>query len=148
MEWRRLPMLAARLRSGDRLEKGHNSMNRRLFCQSAVALGVAAATAAGRELGSALQAGRQGGGNGLFTPLELRGVTLRNRIAMSPMCMYSSEDGFANDWHLAHHAARALGGARPPRYRHRAAPARSSSRSRWRSDSTGTGGCPPRIACG
>ena len=30
---------------------------------------------------------------------------------MSPMCQYSSEDGFANDWHLAHHAARAVGGA-------------------------------------
>ncbi len=47
----------------------------------------------------------------LFSPLEIRGVTLRNRIAMSPMCMYSSEDGFANEWHFAHHAARAVGGA-------------------------------------
>jgi 2,4-dienoyl-CoA reductase-like NADH-dependent reductase (Old Yellow Enzyme family) len=47
----------------------------------------------------------------LFTPLELRGVTLRNRIAMSPMCQYSSEDGFATDWHLVHHGARAVGGA-------------------------------------
>lgn len=46
----------------------------------------------------------------LFSPLELRGVTLPNRIAMSPMCMYSSEDGYANDWHFAHHAARAVGG--------------------------------------
>jgi 2,4-dienoyl-CoA reductase-like NADH-dependent reductase (Old Yellow Enzyme family) len=86
-------------------------MNRRLFCQSAVAAGLAAATAAGRELGSVLQAGSQGGSTTLFTPLQLRGVTLRNRIAMSPMCMYSSEDGFATDWHLAHHAARAVGGA-------------------------------------
>lgn len=48
---------------------------------------------------------------GLFTPLELRGVRLRNRIAMSPMCQYSSEDGFATDWHLVHHGARAVGGA-------------------------------------
>ena len=47
----------------------------------------------------------------MFSPLEIRGVTLRNRIAMSPMCQYSSEDGFATDWHLAHHAARAVGGA-------------------------------------
>ncbi|MHC5114716.1 MAG: NADH:flavin oxidoreductase/NADH oxidase [Planctomycetota bacterium] len=47
----------------------------------------------------------------LFTPLELRGVTLRNRIVLSPMCQYSSEDGFADDWHLAHYGARAVGGA-------------------------------------
>lgn len=47
----------------------------------------------------------------LFTPLVLRGVTLRNRIAMSPMCMYSAgEDGIATDFHLAHLAARATGG--------------------------------------
>jgi len=47
----------------------------------------------------------------LFTPLELRGVTLRNRIAMSPMCQYSCEDGFATDWHLVHLGTRAVGGA-------------------------------------
>lgn len=47
----------------------------------------------------------------LFSPLEIRGVTLPNRIAMSPMCQYSSEDGFANEWHLVHHGARAVGGA-------------------------------------
>ncbi|MGZ3461383.1 MAG: NADH:flavin oxidoreductase/NADH oxidase, partial [Archangium sp.] len=47
----------------------------------------------------------------LFTPLQLRGVTLKNRIAVSPMCQYSSEDGFANDWHLVHLGARAVGGA-------------------------------------
>jgi 2,4-dienoyl-CoA reductase-like NADH-dependent reductase (Old Yellow Enzyme family) len=47
----------------------------------------------------------------LFSPLTLRGVTLRNRIAVSPMCQYSAEDGFANDWHFAHLSARALGGA-------------------------------------
>ena len=46
----------------------------------------------------------------LFTPLQLRGVTIPNRIAMSPMCQYSSIDGFANHWHLAHHGARAVGG--------------------------------------
>ena len=45
----------------------------------------------------------------LFSPLTLRGVTLRNRIAMSPMCMYSAgEDGIATDFHLAHLAARAM----------------------------------------
>lgn len=47
----------------------------------------------------------------LFEPLSLRGVTLRNRIAVSPMCQYSSVDGFANDWHLVHLGARAQGGA-------------------------------------
>src|SRR5580692_6538298 len=47
----------------------------------------------------------------LFTPLTIRGVTFRNRIAVSPMCQYSSEDGFANDWHLVHLGSRAVGGA-------------------------------------
>src|SRR5271168_2480756 len=47
----------------------------------------------------------------LFDPLTLRGVTIRNRIAVSPMCEYSSEDGFANDWHLVHLGSRAVGGA-------------------------------------
>jgi 2,4-dienoyl-CoA reductase-like NADH-dependent reductase (Old Yellow Enzyme family) len=48
---------------------------------------------------------------GLFAPLTIRGVTLPNRIAVSPMCEYSSEDGFANDWHLVHLGSRAVGGA-------------------------------------
>src|SRR6478672_13851320 len=47
----------------------------------------------------------------LFEPLPVRGVTLKNRIACSPMCQYSSEDGFANDWHLVHLGSRAVGGA-------------------------------------
>jgi 2,4-dienoyl-CoA reductase-like NADH-dependent reductase (Old Yellow Enzyme family) len=47
----------------------------------------------------------------LFTPLELRGETLRNRICVSPMCQYSSVDGFANDWHLVHLGQFAAGGA-------------------------------------
>jgi 2,4-dienoyl-CoA reductase-like NADH-dependent reductase (Old Yellow Enzyme family) len=47
----------------------------------------------------------------LFTPLPLRGVTLRNRILVSPMCQYSSADGFATDWHLVHLGSRAIGGA-------------------------------------
>src|SRR5215510_7561480 len=47
----------------------------------------------------------------LFSPLRLRDVTLRNRIAVSPMCEYSSRDGFANDWHLVHLGSRAVGGA-------------------------------------
>ena len=47
----------------------------------------------------------------LFTPLRLRDVTLRNRITVSPMCEYSSRDGFANDWHLVHLGSRAVGGA-------------------------------------
>src|SRR3954467_6918811 len=47
----------------------------------------------------------------LFEPLPLRGVILRNRIGVSPMCMYSSDDGFANDWHLVHLGQFATGGA-------------------------------------
>ncbi len=47
----------------------------------------------------------------LFAPFTLRSVTLRNRIGVSPMCMYSSADGVANDWHLVHLGARAAGGA-------------------------------------
>jgi 2,4-dienoyl-CoA reductase-like NADH-dependent reductase (Old Yellow Enzyme family) len=47
----------------------------------------------------------------LFEPLTLRGLTLKNRLVVSPMCMYSSEDGFANDWHLVHLGSRACGGA-------------------------------------
>lgn len=47
----------------------------------------------------------------LFSPLAIRGVTFRNRIAVSPMCEYSSQDGFANDWHLVHLGSRAVGGA-------------------------------------
>ena len=47
----------------------------------------------------------------LFTPLTVRGTTIRNRIAVSPMCMYSSVDGFANDWHFVHLGTRAVGGA-------------------------------------
>ena len=49
--------------------------------------------------------------NHLFQPLTQRGITFRNRIAVSPMCQYSSEDGFANDWHLVHLGSRAVGGA-------------------------------------
>src|SRR5271157_4180264 len=47
----------------------------------------------------------------LFTPLTIREVTFRNRIAVSPMCQYSSEDGFVSDWHLVHLGSRAVGGA-------------------------------------
>src|ERR1043166_9460493 len=47
----------------------------------------------------------------LFDPLALRGVTLKNRIAVSPMCQYSSVDGFADDWHFVHLGSRAVGGA-------------------------------------
>jgi 2,4-dienoyl-CoA reductase-like NADH-dependent reductase (Old Yellow Enzyme family) len=46
----------------------------------------------------------------LLSPLTIRGVTLRNRIVMSPMCQYSAQDGLANDWHLVHLGSRAAGG--------------------------------------
>lgn len=47
----------------------------------------------------------------LFDPLTIRSVTLHNRIAVSPMCQYSSTDGYATDWHLVHLGSRAAGGA-------------------------------------
>jgi 2,4-dienoyl-CoA reductase-like NADH-dependent reductase (Old Yellow Enzyme family) len=47
----------------------------------------------------------------LFSPLAIRDITFRNRIAVSPMCQYSSHDGFATDWHLIHLGSRAAGGA-------------------------------------
>jgi 2,4-dienoyl-CoA reductase-like NADH-dependent reductase (Old Yellow Enzyme family) len=47
----------------------------------------------------------------LFSPLQLRSVSFRNRIGVSPMCQYSSHDGFATDWHLVHLGSRAQGGA-------------------------------------
>jgi 2,4-dienoyl-CoA reductase-like NADH-dependent reductase (Old Yellow Enzyme family) len=47
----------------------------------------------------------------LFSPFPIRDLVLRNRIVMSPMCMYSAtQEGLATDWHLAHYAARATGG--------------------------------------
>ena len=47
----------------------------------------------------------------LFAPLTIRDITIKNRIAVSPMCQYSSDDGFANDWHFVHLGQRAVGGA-------------------------------------
>jgi 2,4-dienoyl-CoA reductase-like NADH-dependent reductase (Old Yellow Enzyme family) len=47
----------------------------------------------------------------LFEPLKIRSIELKNRIVVSPMCQYSSVDGFANDWHLVHLGTRAVGGA-------------------------------------
>lgn len=47
----------------------------------------------------------------LLSPLTIRGITLRNRIVVSPMCQYCAADGFADDWHLVHLGSRAVGGA-------------------------------------
>ena len=47
----------------------------------------------------------------LFSKLRMRDVDFANRIGVSPMCQYSSVDGYANDWHFAHLASRAVGGA-------------------------------------
>src|SRR5271168_5205859 len=47
----------------------------------------------------------------LFSKLRMRDVDFANRIVVSPMCQYSSVDGYANDWHFAHLSARAVGGA-------------------------------------
>src|SRR6201986_4414529 len=47
----------------------------------------------------------------LFSSLKIKNIELKNRIVVSPMCQYSSEDGFADDWHLVHLGSRAVGGA-------------------------------------
>ena len=47
----------------------------------------------------------------LFSPITLRGVTLPNRVVVSPMCQYSSQDGKANEWHMVHLGTLALSGA-------------------------------------
>src|ERR1700738_2398344 len=47
----------------------------------------------------------------LFNPLAIRDITLSNRVFVSPMCQYSSTDGYANDWHFVHLGSRAVGGA-------------------------------------
>ncbi len=47
----------------------------------------------------------------LFSPLKLRSITLKNRIAMSPMCQYSAQGGQVTEWHLLHYPTRAVGGA-------------------------------------
>lgn len=47
----------------------------------------------------------------LFSLLQIKSIILKNRIVISPMCQYSAEDGFANDWHLVHLGSRAVGGA-------------------------------------
>jgi anthraniloyl-CoA monooxygenase len=47
----------------------------------------------------------------MFTPFKLRDMTVNNRVVVSPMCMYSAEDGTVNDWHLVHLGSRAIGGA-------------------------------------
>jgi 2,4-dienoyl-CoA reductase-like NADH-dependent reductase (Old Yellow Enzyme family) len=49
--------------------------------------------------------------SGLFSPFILKDVTLRNRIAIPPMCQYSAVDGLTNDWHRVHYASLARGGA-------------------------------------
>lgn len=46
----------------------------------------------------------------LFSTLQIKNLTFKNRIAISPMCQYSAQDGFANDWHLVHLGSRATGG--------------------------------------
>ncbi len=47
----------------------------------------------------------------MFQPFRLRGMTLENRVVVSPMCQYSAQDGLPNDWHLVHYGSRAIGGA-------------------------------------
>src|SRR6266550_2090984 len=48
---------------------------------------------------------------GLFDPLTIRELTFSNRVFVSPMCQYSSTDGYASDWHFVHLGSRAVGGA-------------------------------------
>ena len=44
----------------------------------------------------------------LFTPLKIGNLEIKNRVVMPPMCMYSAEDGFVNDWHIKHYTTRAI----------------------------------------
>jgi len=46
----------------------------------------------------------------LFSPIKIKNIEFKNRLVVSPMCEYSSEDGFANDWHMVHLGSRAIGG--------------------------------------
>lgn len=66
---------------------------------------------AGIDRWFAEQAGVEGPVPPMFTPFRLRDMTLPNRIVLSPMCMYSAEDGTPGDWHLVHLGSRAVGGA-------------------------------------
>jgi len=50
-------------------------------------------------------------GPALFSPIKIKSLEIKNRMTVSPMCMYSSEDGFSNNWHLVHLGSRAVGGA-------------------------------------
>jgi anthraniloyl-CoA monooxygenase len=59
----------------------------------------------------AREAGVEGAPPPMFTPYRVRGVTLANRVVVSPMCQYSATDGLVGDWHLVHLGTRALGGA-------------------------------------
>lgn len=63
------------------------------------------------QVSAAQGAAKPATGASLFQPLQQRSIHLRNRIAVSPMCQYSSQDGFADDWHLVHLGSRAVGGA-------------------------------------
>jgi len=47
----------------------------------------------------------------MFQPFRLRGMTIENRVVVSPMCQYSATDGLPGDWHIVHYGARAIGGA-------------------------------------
>lgn len=47
----------------------------------------------------------------LFSPIQIKSISFKNRIVVSPMCQYSATDGFATDWHLVHLGSRAVGGA-------------------------------------
>ena len=63
------------------------------------------------QVSAAQGAAKPATGASLFQPLRQRSIELRNRIAVSPMCQYSSADGFADEWHLVHLGSRAVGGA-------------------------------------
>jgi 2,4-dienoyl-CoA reductase-like NADH-dependent reductase (Old Yellow Enzyme family) len=46
----------------------------------------------------------------IYKPITIKGVKFKNRIGLSPMCQYSANEGFANDWHFVHYGSRAVGG--------------------------------------
>ncbi len=65
------------------------------------------------QLVARVDAGFAGDGKGspMFAPLQLRGLTLPNRVGVSAMCQYMATDGVVGDWHLVHYGSRAIGGA-------------------------------------
>src|SRR5215467_11900584 len=108
MTWQRVPAIAhpgdrvPDIRPRDERTHGDRAMtdHRADYMQKPAAHGCPAGTDHDREVPEI----------DLLSPLTIRGVSLRNRIVMSPMCQYIAAEGLASDWHLVHLGSRAVGG--------------------------------------